>query len=60
MSSLDSPTDRLIRVSRISGGNFRDSPTVNVARMQYLLHADVVKRWGSDIKGSVFDVMRSR
>ncbi|HMA02898.1 MAG: hypothetical protein ACM34L_09175 [Gemmatimonas sp.] len=47
-------------MSRISGGNFRDSPTVNVARMQYLLHADVVKRWGSDIKGSVFDVMRSR
>ena len=31
----------------------RDIPTVDVAELQFLPHNDAVKRWGSDIKGSV-------
>jgi hypothetical protein len=38
----------------------RDMPSVEVADLQYVPHADAVKRWGSDIKGSVIVVTRSR
>jgi hypothetical protein len=38
----------------------RDIPTVDVAELQFLPHNDAVKRWGSDIKGSVIIVSRRR
>jgi hypothetical protein len=38
----------------------RDIPTVDVAQLQFLPHNDAVKRWGSDIKGSVIVVSRRR
>lgn len=38
----------------------RDIPTVDVAELEYLPHNDAVKRWGSDIKGSVIVVSRRR
>jgi len=38
----------------------RDIPTVDVAEFQFLPHDDAVKRWGSDIKGSVIVVSRRR
>lgn len=38
----------------------RDMPSVEVAELLYVPHADAVKRWGSDIKGSVIVVTRSR
>jgi len=38
----------------------RDIPTVDVAEFQFLPHNDAVKRWGSDIKGSVIVVSRRR
>lgn len=45
----------------IGGGDkLRDIPSVDVAELQYLPHADAVRRWGSDIKGSVIVVSRRR
>jgi DNA uptake protein ComE-like DNA-binding protein len=38
----------------------RDIPTVDVAELQYLPNKDAVKRWGSQIKGSVIVVSRKR
>jgi len=38
----------------------RDMPSADVAELQYLPHADAVRRWGSDIKGSVIVVSRRR
>jgi hypothetical protein len=38
----------------------RDIPTVDVAELQYLPNKEAVKRWGSDIKGSVIVVSRKR
>ena len=38
----------------------REIPSVDVAELQYLPHADAVRRWGSDIKGSVIVVSRRR
>ena len=42
------------------GDKLRDIPSVDVAELQYLPHADAVRRWGSDIKGSVIIVSRRR
>lgn len=38
----------------------RDMPSVDVAELQYVAHADATRRWGSDIKGSVIVVVRRR
>lgn len=38
----------------------RDMPSVDVAELQYVPHPDAVRRWGSDIKGSVIVVVRRR
>jgi hypothetical protein len=38
----------------------RDIPSVDVVELQYVPHADAVRRWGSDIKGSVIVVARRR
>jgi hypothetical protein len=38
----------------------RDIPSVDVAAMQYLPNADAIRRWGSDIKGSVIVITRRR
>lgn len=37
-----------------------DIPAVEVSELQFLPHADAVKRWGADIKGSVILVTRRR
>jgi hypothetical protein len=42
------------------GDKLRDIPSVDVAELQYLPHVDAVRRWGSDIKGSVIVVARRR
>ena len=38
----------------------RDIPSVDVAGLEYLPNKDAVKRWGSQIKGSVIVVSRKR
>jgi len=38
----------------------RDIPSVDVASLDYLPNKDAVKRWGSQIKGSVIVVSRKR
>lgn len=43
-----------------SADKLRDRSSVEGADLQYVPHADAVKRWGSDIKGSVIVVTRSR
>lgn len=38
----------------------RDIPSVDVAEMQYLPNDEAIRRWGSDIKGSVILITRRR
>lgn len=38
----------------------RDMPSVDIEELEYVPHADAVRRWGSDIKGSVIVVSRRR
>ena len=38
----------------------RDLPSVDVAQLEFLPNKDAIKRWGSQIKGSVIVVSRKR
>jgi hypothetical protein len=38
----------------------RDIPSVDIAELQYLPNSEAIKRWGSEIKGSVIVVSRRR
>jgi hypothetical protein len=43
-----------------AAGALRDIPSGDVADMQYLPNPDAVRKWGSDIKGSVIQITRRR
>jgi hypothetical protein len=38
----------------------RDTPSADVADMQYLANSEAVRKWGGDIKGSVIQITRRR